>query len=197
MLDYFSGRHRWHSWSRRLASRVPWSGRRLITILCQLIIITCSAHFVLSDMIERRKLSRTSSTSNTALVGSNISIPDSGQQSTKRRIVLAISRTCPFCKIELPFYRILGSRRKEFDARLVAIMPESCQEASEYLRSQMISVDQLVCEPLATFGVTSTPTLVVLNRTGRVEKAWVGALSDVERNKVLFELVQLRRSDHR
>ena len=63
--------------------------------------------------------------------------------------------------------------------RLLAITPsgrETTAEDDQYLAEHHVPVDGIAQVEFGAFGITGTPTLVLLDGSGRVAKAWTGKL---------------------
>jgi len=119
-----------------------------------------------------------------ALVGKTIAIPGVLYPLAHNTLILAISKTCHYCKESQPFYRKLAAAAGgRFD--LVAVLPQAKDEAKEYLQESSVPVKQVVSVNLDSIGVHATPTLLLVNASGLVKEAWVGLLDDESQTKVL------------
>ncbi len=119
----------------------------------------------------------------TALVGQTITLSgvQFGQQS--KTLVLAISTNCHFCRDSEPFYKDLVAR-SQGRVKIVAVLPESLDEAEPYIRRTIAPSIQVVSSRLDSIGVTGTPTLMLIDSSGKVQQAWVGKLDDKGRQQV-------------
>jgi hypothetical protein len=61
-------------------------------------------------------------------------------------------------------------------------MPQ--RDAENYVHSTISSSLQAVFASLDTIEVNSTPTLLLVDAQGKVEKAWVGKLDDADQKQV-------------
>jgi hypothetical protein len=124
-----------------------------------------------------------------ASVGTNLksSIPGVDWTGNGRTLVLAISNQCHFCKESEPFYRRL---REELGARvkIVAAMPQPVADAEQYLKSAGVEVDQVRQVTLSEIGVRGTPTMLLVDGSGRVTGIWTGRLQPAEEDQVLSSL---------
>lgn len=68
------------------------------------------------------------------------------------------------------------------------MFPQSVREIEEYLASAGIAVDTILSLEPNSVGVSGTPTLFLVNKSGRIEKVWVGQLSTTEEQEVLRTL---------
>jgi hypothetical protein len=165
--------------------------RRTLVTLLQVCIIVVSIRAVVSEVRERRALHGTLRSSE-LVMGARVVLPGLTPSLGENTLVLAVSSTCPFCENNVKFYKNLSQQRSKLHVRLVALMPGSCQDAAQYLATRAIGVDQLLCKPLTTLGVYSTPTLFLLNANERVDQLWVGALRQDEQDKVITFLSEVR-----
>jgi hypothetical protein len=102
-----------------------------------------------------------------------------------RNVVLAISQTCHFCQEEMPFYRNLSERAAHANTHVYAVFPPGETESERYLGRQSVRTDGVVSRKLADLGVWGTPTLMLVNARGEIERAWVGALNGAQEQEVL------------
>ena len=126
-----------------------------------------------------------------ALVGTEVTLPGITLPSDRESIVLAISTWCRFCKENLPFYRELS---KEVQGKLsvFAILPQKPQEADQYIYGAGLQGVAVVSGDLKNIGVYATPTLLLVDRSGRVKQAWVGELDDDGQRQLVASLALSR-----
>jgi hypothetical protein len=118
-------------------------------------------------------------------VGSQLPIRRSAN--VERYAVLMLSTNCRFCSRDADFYRQLSARRDQRH-RLIAVFPETSDEARRYLQRRGIVVDEVVASDLNRFNTSATPTVIITDGDGKVTKAWVGALAGDSRTDVLSSL---------
>jgi thiol-disulfide isomerase/thioredoxin len=125
----------------------------------------------------------------TSLVGKTISLPSLSYPLKNKTLVMFISTTCHFCKASEPFYQQLALKAPgKFD--LVAVLPQPQDQANAYLKSSAISASTVISTSLSSAGVSATPTLLLLNPVGKVEKAWIGLLDEHGQKSVLEAVMQ-------
>lgn len=122
-----------------------------------------------------------------ALVGSTVKLPnvDFGQEG--KTLLIVISPTCHFCRDSEPFYRQLAETGS-LKTRLLAVLPVSKNEAEIYVHASISPSLKLVSASLGQINVQATPTLLLVDSQGKVEKAWVGKLDDASQKQVQSEL---------
>lgn len=119
--------------------------------------------------------------------GTKISLPGIDWSKSTRTVVLALSTTCHFCSESAPFYQKLQQQNPS-NVRLVAVLPQSVEDGRNYLTKLGVSLNEVVQAPLASVGVSGTPTLLLINHDGVVTDSWVGKLSDGEAAKVISRI---------
>jgi|SRR5882724_7249490 len=124
-------------------------------------------------------------------LGSRLS-PPAGYSwaSHSKTLILAIREGCVYCKNSVPFYKRLSDLREKSQMRaaFLAVMPDSRETGSQFLTANNIGVDGMYSLPLSDIKVSGTPTLLLLDNQGRIEKAWVGQLPAAQENAVLAAL---------
>jgi hypothetical protein len=119
-----------------------------------------------------------------ALLGKTINLPEFQFPSQRGSIVLALSTTCHFCKESLPFYKTLAAQ-VQGKADLIAVFPQSDSEAREYLKSASLPVARVVSADLSTIGVHATPTVLLIDRSGKIQGVWNGLLSQKGQDELI------------
>lgn len=108
-----------------------------------------------------------------------------------RTLVLALSKDCIYCASSIPFYKsLIGFRAQEArNTQLVAIFPNDDWETKQYLRKEGLeNLVSLANVNYSKLGVHANPTLILLDRRGRVLESWAGQL-DSEREKQVLEAI--------
>jgi hypothetical protein len=118
--------------------------------------------------------------------GTRLSLPDVDWNYNGKTLVMALSTKCHFCTESAPFYqRVAQERSRNLNLRLVAVFPQQSAESEEYLKGLGVAVDEVKQSELGQFGVSGTPTLILLNNHGIVENSWLGRLNDDKESEVL------------
>jgi len=114
----------------------------------------------------------------TGMVGFRLKLRDVTWSDSPRTVVLALSGQCRFCKMSAEFYRALVDSARPDRFRVVAAVKKSADDSEPNLAELGIEKARDIREAdLAGLGVRHTPTVMVVNRRGVVEAAWVGKLS--------------------
>ena len=101
----------------------------------------------------------------------------------QRTLILALSTTCHFCSESAPFYRKLIAEKRY--VRFIAVLPQSVGDGRDYLKGLGLVVDEVKQLPLNDIGVRGTPTLILTDGSGTVQKSWIGKLRPDEESSVL------------
>jgi len=115
------------------------------------------------------------------------SLPGVDWARNRRTLVLAISTKCHFCTESAPFFQRVGKERAR-DVKLLAVLPQPVDEARKYLQSEGVQVDDVRQTTLASIGVSGTPTLLLVDKSGTVSDAWQGKLPADGEQEVLAAL---------
>jgi hypothetical protein len=121
-------------------------------------------------------------------VGTKVSLPGLDWSGHKRTLILAVSAECRYCTESAPFYRKLSTEASDLDGvGLVAVLPQPVDEARRYLDELHVPMKS-VSGRLDTLGVSATPTLLLVDSQGAVQKSWVGKLPVSAEAEVLAAL---------
>ena len=109
-------------------------------------------------------------------------------QTHSRTLILALDKNCTYCERSVGFYkRLLDAQATgAVNTQLVAALPNDDWEAEQYLRKQ--GLERLSHLPNARFsemGITAVPTLILIDRMGRVLESWSGQLDEQREQQVL------------
>ena len=125
------------------------------------------------------------------LTGTVISpIPFYNWDNHEKTLVMGLQVGCHFCEASMPFYKRLSDLQQanRLHAYLLAVMPNDIDPASKLLRSNGVRIACACGYSLRSIEVSQTPTLLLVNAQGRVEREWVGQLASAEENQVISEL---------
>jgi hypothetical protein len=103
-----------------------------------------------------------------------------------KTMILALRVGCHFCEANIPFYRTLSELQEQdkLNAHLLVVMPDDRLTATKMLESSGLQLDGLYGESLHALNVSGTPTLMLLDNNGRIQRAWVGQLDTDSENQV-------------
>jgi len=147
------------------------------------------AAFVFVAVVVRSEFTKRGTAPPSDLIGRRIELPGIQFPKSNKSLVIVVSTVCHFCKESLPFYRDLSIQlRGKMD--VIAVLPEPQPEAQAFIREADISAAQTVSASLNSIGVSGTPTLLLLDKDGTVERVWLGKLDAKRRQEVLSVVSQ-------
>lgn len=109
------------------------------------------------------------------LVGATVSLPGVQLPKDRSSLLLVVSTECHFCKDSLPFYKDLTAKSRG-RLNVVAVLPQPKAEAQKFLKDADVQADEVVTATPDALGVRGTPTVLLVDGTGKVKEAWIGRL---------------------
>ena len=108
--------------------------------------------------------------------GSQIELSGVNWGRAERTLVLALSTHCHFCNDSSDFYRRLAPAATAAGVPVVAVFPQSTDEARAHWTSQNLPLTGVVFSQIPAGGlpVSGTPTLILVDSKGVVLRAWTG-----------------------
>jgi rhodanese-related sulfurtransferase len=104
-------------------------------------------------------------------------------------VVLAVQSTCPACRASLNFYSTLGRITSGSDTQIIVIAPDGSDVIQRWLAEGGVRVDQVIPGiKLGDLGISVTPTLILVDPTGRVTDIASGRLDKADEADVLARL---------
>jgi len=122
------------------------------------------------------------------LIGTKVTLPGVHFSPANKTLLIAISTTCHFCRDSEPFYKDLLAKNNG-RLNIVAVLPQPLAEAQAYVQNSIAPSVQVVSAQLDSFGVSGTPTLLLVDGSGKVQQAWVGKLDDKGQQQVASSLM--------
>jgi thiol-disulfide isomerase/thioredoxin len=97
----------------------------------------------------------------------------------RETLLLVLNTGCHFCQDSVPFYqRLAQAQRPDANAvQLVAVFPNEAEAVRQFAAHERLPIRSVPGVPLDELSVNATPTLVLVDREGRVEQVWVGILT--------------------
>lgn len=108
-----------------------------------------------------------------------------------RLVLIVLTPTCPYCLMSYPFYRTLIAEKSKNIGVIAGIHPNiSIELQRRILQKENLSVDTLIALPNQDWGITSVPTIIILDDKARVESVWIGLLDAEQEKNVLSVITQ-------
>jgi len=122
-------------------------------------------------------------------VGKIMPLENIDWKNNKKTLVLYISTTCHFCDESSPFYeRLVEKYGDGKNVKLIAVLPQTVEEAKEHLEILEVNIKDIYNARLTSIGVTATPTLLLVDKSGVVTDMWKGKLTGEKEDEVLSKL---------
>jgi hypothetical protein len=127
-----------------------------------------------------------------SLKGTQLQISGIRWDQADKTLVMALSTQCHFCQESAPFYKELTSSPAVKAKRvvIVTVFPQQQGEAESFVKGNQMHADEVLSMPLQGLGTSSTPTLLLVDRTGKIERLWIGVLSRSQQKDLLVELTK-------
>jgi hypothetical protein len=100
-------------------------------------------------------------------------------------LLLAVSTRCRFCSDSAAFYRQLLPEAARQGIPVVAVSPERDERVRGFLHGLRVPITQVKQVDLRQLRIAGTPTLVLVDGSGRVLDVWRGRLTPSKETKVL------------
>jgi hypothetical protein len=127
------------------------------------------------------------------------SVPDIAGYSWNKSptLVLALKKGCHFCEESMPFYRRLLAMQQagQLNARMMAVFPDGSTDVTGVMESEKLLIPAFSAIHLDIFRVSGTPTLILVDQSGRVVKPWIGRQDSAGENDVIRTIGQLSATD--
>jgi hypothetical protein len=170
---------------------LDWPKMRLLEKAANVAVIAGMAVFIaviVSDKLDKRP-ARPQGGAELAnrLLGKPMRIPGIQFPTSRNSLVLVLSADCHFCRESLPYCKVLASKSAgKLD--VVAVLPQPLPEAEAYLQQAAVPATRVISTSLGDIGVPATPSILLLDRTGKVQDAWVGVVDAAKQRRILSRL---------
>lgn len=122
------------------------------------------------------------------VIGEKVSLKGVDWSKSGRSLVLALSTGCHFCSESADFYKALVPAAVAKGVHVLAVLPQPAPDGRAYLEKLGVPAPEVLQSSLDAVEVSGTPTLLVLDRQGRIQKAWVGKLRQDQEQQVAASL---------
>lgn len=123
----------------------------------------------------------------TRAVGERVRIPGVSLATARRNVVLVLSSRCHFCIADSGFHRRLVAEALSSGWAVYAVFSPADADAS-YPARLGLSPPMVRRIPFDVLGITVTPAVLLVDRTGTIVRSWVGAASSEEQAAIFAAL---------
>lgn len=108
---------------------------------------------------------------------------------TEQILLIAMTLDCEPCVESAPFYREIA-RRSRVSGRIdvIALFPTGTGQLTEFLNSHQLPLETVKTANFDEIRLSTTPTLILLDRSGKIVDFWIGKLSEEDEQHVLNRL---------
>jgi hypothetical protein len=109
---------------------------------------------------------------------------------TRKTVLLVVDSSCDLSAKSMPFYQRLieATERAESGARVVATSIESRDTVTAFLARHGVRPNMVATLPVLKNSVQRTPTILVVDSRGTLQRRWVGLLSKSEEDAVIASI---------
>ena len=108
----------------------------------------------------------------------------------RRTLVLALNTGCHACVESIPYYqRLMQPLLLGRDIGIVAVFPNQPDLVRQFVDEKKLPVASIGGVRLDRLGIDITPTIILVDSAGRVEKTWAGILRPREQADLEEELL--------
>lgn len=101
-------------------------------------------------------------------------------------LVLALSTTCSFCAESVPFYQhLLQSANNTLALPILAVFPNSESDVNDFAKKVGSNLTAAPAQDFRNLHISGTPTIALVDSSGKVRKIWKGMLSREQEHEIL------------
>jgi len=122
--------------------------------------------------------------------GDSLAIPQVDWSYSSTNVILYVLPGCHACDANADFYRTVSERiRTQHDKRLIVAAPVERSEALAWLRTQSVFGGEVIkVKSPTSLGIVSAPTVLLVDRKGRVQHVFAGRQSPEAQREILNAL---------
>ncbi len=129
---------------------------------------------------------------NSLLTGKTLSVPEIDWKRNNFTAILALQESCRYCTESADFYKRLAKENQVAkNIPIIAVLPGKIESSQSYLARLGLNVKEIRQLPLASLNVNSTPSLLIVDNTGKVVASWVGKLDSPQENDLITKIKTL------
>lgn len=114
-------------------------------------------------------------------------LPGYDYATSSRTLIIAMKPACDRCNESIRLYNQFKDIQNLNDksTTLLAVFPEPREEVEHYTRQNQLMVDAMPGVSLTAINVRTTPTIVLVDNSGKILNFWVGKLSLEDEQEVI------------
>jgi len=112
--------------------------------------------------------------------GERLTIPNVDWAQNKKSLVFFLKKDCPYCTSSAGLYRQLVDDATKRNVKVIAVFPNTLEEARKYLQYIELPIENVYTGPLVDAKISGTPTVLFVDDRGIVRSVWIGAQTDRE-----------------
>ena len=112
--------------------------------------------------------------------GERLKIPNVNWEQNKKSLVFFLKKDCPYCTSSAGLYRQLVDDATKRNVKVIAVFPNTLEEARKYLQYTELPIENVYTGPLVDAKISGTPTVLFVDDRGIVRSVWIGAQTDRE-----------------
>jgi hypothetical protein len=122
-----------------------------------------------------------------AFTGKHLDVPGLHWISSPLHAVLFLNTQCHFCEMSAPLYRELADLRRAHPGNLTlsVLSVEHLDVMKAFLAKESIPVDGVYRVNSEAYGLRNTPTLLIVDAHGTIQRAFIGVLDAAHRKAAL------------
>lgn len=121
-------------------------------------------------------------------VGAKVVLPDTDFAAKDKTLLMALKKDCRYCTESAEFYRKVTDAAGAKNVQVIALFPHLATDGQEYLKQINVSVVDTRQADFAALQVGGTPTLILTDKTGAIQKVWMGKLPPEKEKEVIDSL---------
>jgi len=121
-------------------------------------------------------------------------IPSVDYGKSPQTLVVALSARCEHCNESIPFFKRLleVNAGKNDSTRIVIVFPEKAEEVRSYIAQQQLNISSIPGIDYKALNLPATPSVVLINSTGRILNFWIGTSSKDAENEIMESITTNR-----
>jgi thiol-disulfide isomerase/thioredoxin len=151
-------------------------------------ILILSVFVIVVGLLVKQKFFNTAAQPPEPTVGRQVALSGDYFRSDQRSVILVLQTTCGFCNASMPFYKRLMDLSREKNINYIAVFPQTVEEGTRHLNKYGVAGLRVVQSGLDKFEASGTPTLIITDDKGVIERVWVGKLTPDKESEVVDTL---------